>query len=98
MTEVPEALLKDLEAHMDDPRIMFEIFCDKRDKKGNIKLSNLYKELEIWTLKNTKVETDYWVTDLSHFNNSIEKIIIYLRRQKNSWNCISWIFEKNIKS
>ena len=47
MTEVPEALLKDLEAHMDDPRIMFEIFCDKRDKKGNIKLSNLYKELEI---------------------------------------------------
>ena len=40
---------------MDDPRKMFEIICDKYDNKGNNKVSNLCKELENCTLKNTKV-------------------------------------------
>ena len=70
-----EALSNKSEAHMDDPGKIFEIIFDRYDKKCNKKLSNLCKELESFTLKNTKVETDYWFTDLSHFNNRIEKII-----------------------
>ena len=49
---------ENLEDHMDDPSKMFEIICDKYDRKGNNKLSNLCKKLENCTLKNTKVETD----------------------------------------
>ena len=44
---------------MDDLRKMFEIICDKYDKKGNNKISNLYKKLESCTLKNTRDDTDY---------------------------------------
>ena len=46
MMAVTEALTKNLEVHMDDPSKIFEIICDKYDKKGNNKLSNLCKELE----------------------------------------------------
>ena len=46
MMSVPSVLPKRLEAHMDDPSKIFEIICDKYDKKGNNKLSNLCKELE----------------------------------------------------
>ena len=43
MMEVTAALLKKLEAHMDDPIKMFEIICDNYDKKVNNKLSSLCK-------------------------------------------------------
>ena len=41
MMEAPEYLLKKLEAHVDEPRNMFEIIRDKYDKKCNNKLSNI---------------------------------------------------------
>ena len=39
--EVPAALMKKLEVQVDIPRKMFDIICEKYDKKGNNKLSNL---------------------------------------------------------
>ena len=49
---------------MDDPIKMFEIICDKQDKKGNNNLSNICKEWDIFKLNNTKVETGDWFTGL----------------------------------
>ena len=49
---------------------------EKYDKKGNNKLSNLCKELGSFTYNSNKDDPDDWFTDLSHLNNSIEKIII----------------------
>ena len=64
---------------MDGPRKMFEIICDKYffyDKKGNNRLSNLCKELESCTLKNSKVDSYDWFTGFSHLNYSIDNISI----------------------
>ena len=59
---------------------MFEIICDKYDKKGNHKLSNLLKKLESCTLRNTKVETDDSYTYLFRLRNSIENTIIEFKK------------------
>ena len=89
MMSVPAALCKKLERYIDEPRKIFEIICDKYYNKGNNKLSNLFREFKICTLKSTKVNPDEWFNDLSHLNNRIEKIELILRRQKNSWQCTS---------
>ena len=43
MMTVPAALLKKLEAHMDDPSKMFDIVCEKYDIEGKNKQSNVCK-------------------------------------------------------
>ena len=65
---VPEYLSKKLEAHMGDPRKMFEIVCENNYKKVNNKMSNLCKKLKSCTFKDNKAETDYWFTFLSRLN------------------------------
>ena len=65
---------------MDDPSNMSEIICDKYDKKVSNKMSNLSKDLESCTLRNTKFEPDDWITDLSHLNDRIENISIDLKK------------------
>ena len=60
---------------MDEPRNIFEIICDKYDKKGNNKISNLCKELESYTLRNTKVDLDGWFADLYCLSVMVEKVI-----------------------
>ena len=45
MMAVPEYLLKKLEVHVDDLIKMFEMICNKYDKKGKNKLYNLCKSL-----------------------------------------------------
>ena len=72
---VTTALSKKFKAHIDDPSKMFEIICDKYDKKGNNKISNLCKELESYTLRNTKVDLDGWFADLYCLSVMVEKVI-----------------------
>ena len=79
---LPVALLKKLETHMNNPIKIFEIICDKYDKKGNNKLSNLCKLLESCVLNNIGVDTDYWFTYFSHLNYRIDNISIYFRKKE----------------
>ena len=84
--EVPEYFSKKLDAHVDDPSKIFDIICDKYENKDNNKLSNLCKELKICTLNNMRVYPDDWLTDLSHLNYRIEKIIIYFKKTEKVGN------------
>ena len=82
MMALPTALLKNLNVHVDDPSKIFEIICDKCDRKDKNNLSNLCKKLKNITLNNNKVDSDSWVTYLSRLNDCIDNISIGLRRQK----------------
>ena len=82
MMALPTALLKNLNVHVDDPSKIFEIICDKYDRKDKNNLSNLCKKLKNITLNNNKVDSDSWVTYLSRLNDCIDNISIGLRRQK----------------
>ena len=71
-------LTKKLKVNVDDPRNICENICDKYEKKDNNKLSNICKGLESCTWRNTKVDPDDWFNYLSHLNNRVDNILVFV--------------------